>query len=78
LAPGAAPPRPVAARTPQVCTCFDVGEAAIVDCLSRCPGDDSERLAKLQAALKCGTNCGSCIPELRRLVRATQAGGVTA
>ncbi|MFT4193834.1 molybdopterin oxidoreductase family protein, partial [Ottowia sp.] len=34
LAPGAAPPRPVAARTPQVCTCFDVGEAAIVDCLS--------------------------------------------
>jgi assimilatory nitrate reductase catalytic subunit len=24
----------------------------------------------LQASLKCGTNCGSCLPELRRMVRA--------
>jgi assimilatory nitrate reductase catalytic subunit len=24
----------------------------------------------LQATLKCGTNCGSCLPELRRLVAA--------
>jgi assimilatory nitrate reductase catalytic subunit len=23
----------------------------------------------LQGSLKCGTNCGSCIPELKRLVR---------
>ena len=78
LAPGAAPPRPVAARTPQVCTCFDVGEAAIVDCLARCQGDEAERLAQLQAALKCGTNCGSCIPALRRLARAARAGEVAA
>ena len=32
-----------------------------------------ERMAHLQATLKCGTNCGSCIPELRRLVKAVPA-----
>ncbi len=34
----------------------------------------AQRLAALQGGLKCGTNCGSCIPELRRLVRATPQG----
>jgi assimilatory nitrate reductase catalytic subunit len=24
-------------------------------------------LARLQKELRCGTNCGSCLPELRRL-----------
>lgn len=28
-----------------------------------------ERLEKLQSELKCGIHYGSCIPELRRLVR---------
>jgi assimilatory nitrate reductase catalytic subunit len=27
-------------------------------------------LARVQRELKCGTNCGSCIPELRRLAAA--------
>jgi NAD(P)H-nitrite reductase large subunit len=27
-------------------------------------------LAALQKDLKCGTNCGSCVPELRRLAAA--------
>ena len=27
----------------------------------------------LQASLRCGTHCGSCVPELKRLVRATPA-----
>ena len=30
-------------------------------------------LLRLQAELKCGTNCGSCLPELRRLVAAAPA-----
>ena len=33
---------------------------------------DEERLALLQDSLKCGTNCGSCIPELKRNVRAAR------
>ena len=28
-----------------------------------------ERLASLQGQLKCGTNCGSCVPELKRILR---------
>jgi assimilatory nitrate reductase catalytic subunit len=54
--PGAPPPR---GRT--VCSCFDVAEREI--------GAFSD-LATLQEKLKCGTNCGSCLPELRRLVAA--------
>ena len=33
---------------------------------------DEARLASLQDALKCGTNCGSCIPELKRKVHASR------
>ena len=78
LAPGAKAPIAVAARSPQVCTCFNVSEAAIGSCLAQCEGDETARLSQLQARLQCGTNCGSCIPELRRLVRAGQPSGVPA
>ena len=33
---------------------------------------DEDRLASLQGALKCGTNCGSCVPELKRRVRSAR------
>jgi assimilatory nitrate reductase catalytic subunit len=46
-----------------------VREDAIQAVLLQCPGDDAERLAALQGQLQCGTNCGSCVPELKRLVR---------
>ncbi|HZY19592.1 MAG TPA: molybdopterin-dependent oxidoreductase [Ramlibacter sp.] len=69
LAPSARPPVAVQAAAAQVCTCFDVREDAIRDALAGCAGSDDQRLAGLQAALKCGTNCGSCLPALRRLVR---------
>ena len=74
LSPQAAAPAGVAARGKVVCSCFGVGEAAIAGQLARCTGDGGERLAQLQASLKCGTNCGSCVPELKRLVRTTLAG----
>jgi bacterioferritin-associated ferredoxin len=51
--------------TPQgraVCACFGVGEEVI-----RAAVDAGATLAAVQAKLKCGTNCGSCLPELRRL-----------
>lgn len=71
LAPGAKPPVAVQARGRQVCTCFNVSETAIQDHLASCPGDELARLGSLQDKLKCGTNCGSCVPELKRLVRLT-------
>ncbi len=51
-----------------VCQCHNVSEREIVAALPACEGDASARLAGLQAQLKCGTNCGSCLPELRALV----------
>src|SRR5690606_37996320 len=71
LMPGARAPVAVVARGRQVCTCFNVNEDDINAQLPTCGGTDNERLTTLQGRLRCGTNCGSCIPELRRLVRAT-------
>ncbi|MFM9927866.1 molybdopterin-dependent oxidoreductase [Variovorax sp. H27-G14] len=73
LSPGARAPVAVQSRGKTVCTCFNVADVAIQAELGRCSGTPQERLAKLQGALKCGTNCGSCIPELKRMVRATVA-----
>jgi assimilatory nitrate reductase catalytic subunit len=70
LAPGARAPVTVAARGRQVCTCFNVAEDTIQSTLAHCAGSEDQRLAAVQEQLKCGTNCGSCRPELRRLVRA--------
>jgi assimilatory nitrate reductase catalytic subunit len=57
-------PRNVAAapRGAIVCACFDVSETEIAAAIGR--GAD---LAALQRSLKCGTHCGSCAPELRRM-----------
>jgi len=70
LAPEQLETAPAAARSPQVCNCFDVSEASIRSQLGHCSGTPAERLAGLQSALRCGTQCGSCLPALRRLVAA--------
>jgi assimilatory nitrate reductase catalytic subunit len=47
-----------------VCSCFQVGENTIKKAIAGgCTGADA-----LGAELKCGTNCGSCIPELKSLI----------
>jgi assimilatory nitrate reductase catalytic subunit len=73
LASRATPPAGVVARGKVVCSCFGVTETAISAQLADCSGSDGERLAILQATLKCGTNCGSCLPELKRMVRSQPA-----
>ncbi len=73
LSASARPPAPVVARSPQVCTCEDVAQDAIEAALAGCDGSPDARLAQLQTRLGCGTRCGSCIPQLRRLVRANLA-----
>ncbi|MEM6159541.1 nitrate reductase [Erwinia sp. P6884] len=47
-----------------VCSCFGVGENQINEAIAT--GCDSTEA--LGARLKCGTNCGSCLPELSRLI----------
>jgi assimilatory nitrate reductase catalytic subunit len=63
LAPVAQPPVGKAGRGRIVCNCLNVAEPDIVAAISE--GAD---LAALQATLKCGTECGSCVPELKRLI----------
>lgn len=47
-----------------ICSCFKVSEQSIVDAITA--GANSATELGLQ--LKCGTNCGSCIPELNNLI----------
>ncbi|MDP2963441.1 MAG: molybdopterin-dependent oxidoreductase [Sulfurimicrobium sp.] len=63
LAPLNTPPAGGVARGKIVCNCKNVSESEILDAIAN--GSD---LASLQAGLKCGTECGSCLPELKRLV----------
>ncbi|RFO96264.1 hypothetical protein DIC66_14280 [Rhodoferax lacus] len=71
LLPVAKPPLAVVSKGKVVCTCFNVRDIAIEDNLKSTTGSLPERLAKLQGALQCGTNCGSCVPELQRMVRSS-------
>jgi assimilatory nitrate reductase catalytic subunit len=64
LAPVANPPAARPARGRIVCNCHDVSEREIRDRVAA-----GATLAQVQTELQCGTTCGSCLPELRQLVR---------
>ena len=68
LAGSAAAPEGFKPRGKVVCNCFNVSENEIIDFCAAASGDGTAKLAALQSAKKCGTNCGSCLPELRTLV----------
>ena len=68
LAPVTQPPAGGIGRGRILCNCLDVAEPDIVAAIAA--GAD---LAALQATLKCGTECGSCVPELKRLLMAGRA-----
>ncbi len=69
LTPGKAPPGKPVARGKVVCNCFNVSEQVIVTALQGAVAETAaQRLLTLQETLQCGTNCGSCLPELKRLV----------
>lgn len=65
LAPLSAPPTGQRSRGKIICNCLDVSENEIIENIQI--GAD---LITLQSKLKCGTECGSCVPELKRLVAA--------
>jgi assimilatory nitrate reductase catalytic subunit len=66
--PLASPPGVAAKSVRVVCVCFGVTDTAIREELGAIQQGKSDPLAALQAKLKCGTECGSCMPELRGLV----------
>ena len=55
---------------PIVCACFSVGLAAIRRAVTE---RRLTTVAEIGAALKAGSGCGSCIPELHRIVAASSA-----
>jgi assimilatory nitrate reductase catalytic subunit len=61
----------VANAGPIVCACFGVGRSTICDAIAA----GASTAAEIGAKLKAGTNCGSCIPELKRLIALTPAVG---
>jgi assimilatory nitrate reductase catalytic subunit len=54
----------VVSTGPVVCACFGVGRASICDAIAA----GARSAADIGARVKAGTNCGSCIPELKRLI----------
>ncbi len=52
-----------------VCACFGVGRNAICDAIA----GGARTPAAIGAKLKAGTNCGSCVPELKQLI--AESGG---
>ncbi|MDO8788185.1 MAG: molybdopterin-dependent oxidoreductase [Sulfuritalea sp.] len=68
FAPAAKPPAGLAPAGRTVCNCFGVTDTEIKALLGQ--GLD---LAGVQAQLKCGSSCGSCLPELRRMAVRTVA-----
>jgi assimilatory nitrate reductase catalytic subunit len=51
---------------PIICSCFGVGRNAITQCAREL--DARATPAEIGKRLKCGTNCGSCIPEIQRVI----------
>ena len=72
LIPGAKAPVAVASRGKQVCSCFDVSDRQIAGALAGFEGTPDALLVQVQDRLQCGTNCGSCIPELKRIIHTSQ------
>lgn len=58
-----------ASAGPIVCACFGVGRNTINDAIAA----GCATAGEIGARLKAGTNCGSCIPELKRLIAASEA-----
>jgi assimilatory nitrate reductase catalytic subunit len=67
LAPTAQPPSGLPTRGRIVCACHGVGADAIATALRTAVGDAATRLDAVCRELGCGTGCGACMPELRRL-----------
>ena len=72
LMPSAKAPQGFKARGRIVCNCFNVAETEIGEALAKQDwvnqGTPDAVLACLQGQLKCGTNCGSCVPEMKKII----------
>jgi assimilatory nitrate reductase catalytic subunit len=51
-----------------VCACYGVALSTIQALIAK---DGIKSTDEIGAQLKAGTNCGSCLPELRRMIKAS-------
>jgi len=58
-------PRGTAETGPIVCSCFSVGRSTLLRAIR---GDELVTVEQIGKALNAGTNCGSCVPELKALI----------
>jgi len=58
------------AQSQLICSCFRVTDKQIEKAIEQ---DGCVSLNQLQAKLKCGSNCGSCVPEVKRILNNYQA-----
>jgi len=63
---GESAPVPAGTTARTVCVCVGIDATRIAACLAEAGAAD-DPVAMLKSRLGCGTQCGSCIPELRRL-----------
>ncbi len=54
---------------PLVCSCFKVGKNKIIEAIK---AQNITHEKQVTACLKAGGNCGSCLPEIRGLIKACQ------
>ncbi|MFD2263822.1 molybdopterin-dependent oxidoreductase [Lacibacterium aquatile] len=54
-----------APRSPQICICFGITQEQIETAIA----GGCQTTEALGAKLRCGTNCGSCLPELKEMIR---------
>jgi assimilatory nitrate reductase catalytic subunit len=75
LMPSAKAPKGFKPRGKVVCNCFNVAESDILDSLAASPARASPEaaMADVTQKLRCGSNCGSCVPELRKIILANNA-----
>jgi assimilatory nitrate reductase catalytic subunit len=59
----------IASPGPTVCACFAVGRTTIMEAIEAAKLTSA---AEIGAALRAGTNCGSCLPELAAILRAAE------
>ncbi|MDO8654014.1 MAG: molybdopterin-dependent oxidoreductase [Undibacterium sp.] len=68
LMPSTSAPQGFKARGKVVCSCLNVADTEINSALDSLDGSPVDILAGLQSRLKCGTNCGSCVPEIKKMI----------
>jgi assimilatory nitrate reductase catalytic subunit len=70
LLPVSSPPVALKPKSRAICNCFNVSEDTLKLCLSNLSPDTQldEAMDILQNQTQCGTNCGSCKPEVKQLI----------